>query len=95
MHCVLNHAIDIVDDTHATGEIYNVTYLRSTAPDGTAQLTPGGAGTSTSTSAATAGGRSRTGCACTNGPARDAIGDAMPIDAAKFRPGSADRGPRS
>jgi hypothetical protein len=27
MHCVLNHAIDIVDDTHATGEVYNVTYL--------------------------------------------------------------------
>jgi DUF971 family protein len=27
MHCVLNHAIDFVDDTHATGEVYNVTYL--------------------------------------------------------------------
>jgi SnoaL-like domain len=27
MHCVLNHAIEVVDDTHATGEIYNVTYL--------------------------------------------------------------------
>ena len=30
MHCVLNHAIDIVDDTHATGEVYNVTYLLRT-----------------------------------------------------------------
>ena len=68
MHCVLNHAIDIIDDTHATGEIYNVTYLRSAAPDGTDNSTPGGAATSTSTSAATSGGRSRTGCACTNGP---------------------------
>ena len=27
MHCVLNHAIDITDETHATGEVYNVTYL--------------------------------------------------------------------
>jgi DUF971 family protein len=27
MHCVLNHAIDLVDDSHATGEVYNVTYL--------------------------------------------------------------------
>lgn len=28
MHCVLNHAIEVQDDTHATGEIYNVTYLK-------------------------------------------------------------------
>ena len=28
MHCVLNHAIDLVDETHATGEVYNVTYLK-------------------------------------------------------------------
>jgi hypothetical protein len=30
MHCILNHAIDFTDDTTATGEIYNVTYLRQT-----------------------------------------------------------------
>jgi hypothetical protein len=26
-HCILNHAIELIDDHHATGEIYNVTYL--------------------------------------------------------------------
>lgn len=26
-HCILNHAIELDDDTHARGEIYNVTYL--------------------------------------------------------------------
>jgi hypothetical protein len=30
MHCILNHWIDVVDDTTAHGEIYNVTYLQST-----------------------------------------------------------------
>ena len=34
MHCVLNHAIDIADDTHATGEVYNVTYLLRAADAG-------------------------------------------------------------
>lgn len=37
MHCVLNHSIDFVDDLTATGEIYNVTYLRQTL-DGAARL---------------------------------------------------------
>jgi hypothetical protein len=37
MHCVLNHAIELVDDTHARGEVYNVTYLHRTV-DGTVQL---------------------------------------------------------
>ena len=36
MHCVLNHAIEVVDERHATGEVYNVTYLRRTAAEGTA-----------------------------------------------------------
>ena len=34
MHCVLNHAIDIVDNSHATGEVYNVTYLLRAADGG-------------------------------------------------------------
>ena len=34
MHCVLNHAIDITDGTHAAGEVYNVTYLLRTADGG-------------------------------------------------------------
>ena len=37
MHCVLNHAIEITDDSHATGEVYNVTYLLRAA-DGGRQL---------------------------------------------------------
>ncbi len=95
MHCVLNHAIDIIDDTHATGEIYNVTYLHSAAPDGTAQLD-------------TWWGRYLDEYECRDErwaithrvcvhewTRRDVIDATMPIDAAKFRPGSADRGPRS
>jgi hypothetical protein len=27
MHCVYNHSIEFDDDTHARGELYNVTYL--------------------------------------------------------------------
>ena len=27
MHCVLNHLVEVDDDTNARGEIYNVTYL--------------------------------------------------------------------
>ena len=27
MHCVLNHTIDVVNDGHATGEVYTVAYL--------------------------------------------------------------------
>ena len=26
-HCILNHTIELIDEHHATGEIYNVTYL--------------------------------------------------------------------
>jgi hypothetical protein len=37
MHCILNHAIDFVDDTTATGEVYNITYLRQTI-DGSPHL---------------------------------------------------------
>jgi hypothetical protein len=28
LHCVLNHAIDFVNDATATGEVYNIVYLR-------------------------------------------------------------------
>jgi SnoaL-like protein len=34
MHCVLNHAIDIADDRHATGEVYNITFLLRAADGG-------------------------------------------------------------
>ncbi len=38
MHCVLNHAIELTDDTTAVGEIYNVTYLLHTDDLGTQTL---------------------------------------------------------
>jgi hypothetical protein len=95
MHCVLNHAIEVVDDAHATGEIYNVTYLRSTTPDGGAQLD-------------TWWGRYLDEYECREGrwaithrvcvhewTRREAIDATMPIDAAKFRSGNADRRPTS
>jgi len=34
MHCVLNHAIDVLDATHASGETYNISYLRTVTTDG-------------------------------------------------------------
>ena len=34
MHCILNHAIEIDDETIAHGEVYNVTYLHRTDDEG-------------------------------------------------------------
>jgi len=91
MHCVLNHAIDFVDDETATGEIYNITYLRQTV-DGTPRLH-------------TWWGRyldryeNRDGRwaighrTCVHEWTRsEEAGPAMPIDAGRFRSGAADRG---
>jgi SnoaL-like domain len=91
MHCVLNHAIDFVDDIAATGEIYNVTYLRQTV-QGVPRLH-------------TWCGRYLDRYECRDGrwaiahrvcvhewTSTAAAGDPMPIDAAVFRQGSADRG---
>jgi hypothetical protein len=91
MHCVLNHAIDIVDDTHATGEVYNVTYLVQN--DGERRLH-------------TWWGRYVDRYECRDGrwaiahrvcvhewTRSEVLTEAMPIDAAAFRPGRADRKP--
>ena len=90
MHCVLNHAIDVVDATRASGEIYNVTYLLRPSPDGP-QLD-------------TWWGRYQDEYECRDGrwaishrvcvhewTSSQPLGAAMPIDAARFRPGAADR----
>jgi ketosteroid isomerase-like protein len=90
MHCILNHAIDVVDATHAAGEIYNVTYLVRASNDGR-QLD-------------TWWGRYLDTYECRNGRWAIAhrvsvhewtttapLGDPMPIDASAFRPGGADR----
>jgi ketosteroid isomerase-like protein len=92
MHCVLNHAIDIADDEHASGEVYNVTYLLRRERDGSRHLD-------------TWWGRyldqyerrdGRWAIAhriCVHEWTRsEPMGAAMPIDAERFRQGSADRG---
>jgi hypothetical protein len=91
MHCNYNHLIDITSDTQATGEIYNVAYIRSTV-DGVPILD-------------TWFGRYIDNYECRNGEwrishrvcvhegtRREAVTQTMPIDATKFRQGSADRG---
>ena len=91
MHCVLNHAIELVDDTHATGEVYNVTYLVRVDGD-ERQLN-------------TWWGRYLDRYECRDGrwaiahrvcvhewTKVEPLGPTMAIDAAQFRPGSADRG---
>ena len=91
MHCVLNHAIDLVDDRHATGEVYNVTYLLRAA-DGGRQLD-------------TWWGRYLDRYECRDGrwaivhrvcvhewTRTEPLGAAMPIEAQLFRQGREDRG---
>jgi hypothetical protein len=91
MHCVLNHAIDIVDDSHATGEVYNITYLLRTV-DGGRRLD-------------TWWGRYLDRYECRDGrwaivhrvcvhewTHSEPLGDAMPIEAHRFRQGHQDRG---
>ncbi len=91
MHCVMNHWIDVVDDITAHGEVYNVTYLRSIV-DGVAMLD-------------TWWGRYVDRYECRSGEwriihricvhegtERHEVATTMPIDAATFRQGTADRG---
>ena len=91
MHCVLNHAIDITDETHATGEVYNVTYLLRTV-DGVQQLD-------------TWWGRYLDRYECRDGrwaiahrvcvhewTRSEPLGAPMPIEAHRFRQGREDRG---
>lgn len=97
MHCVLNHLIDITSATEATGEIYNVTYVHrnETGDDGVER-----------TFLDTWWGRYLDRYECRDGEwriihrtcvheftKRDEITATMPIDAARFTQGSADRGP--
>jgi hypothetical protein len=92
MHCVLNHAIEVTDERRASGEIYNVTYLVRREPDGSCHLD-------------TWWGRYLDQYECRDGrwaithricvhewTRSEPMGPAMPIDAQRFRQGSADRG---
>jgi hypothetical protein len=38
MHCIFNHTIELDDDTHARGELYNTSYLLRTLEDGNREL---------------------------------------------------------
>lgn len=91
MHCIMNHAIEVLDDTHASGEIYNVTYLLRAA-DGGRQLD-------------TWWGRYIDKYECRNGrwaivhrvcvhewTRTEPLGAAMPVEAHMFRQGDEDRG---
>ena len=90
MHCVLNHAIEFVDDTTATGEIYNITYLRQTV-DGEVQLHTWW-GRYVDRYERRDGRWAIAHRVCVHEWTRtEPAGAAMPIDAAKFRPGSSDR----
>jgi hypothetical protein len=90
MHCILNHAIEFTGEDTATGEIYNVTYLRQTA-DGETVLH-------------TWWGRYLDRYECRDGrwaiahrvcvhewTRTEPAGAPMPIDSAKFRQGHEDR----
>ena len=90
MHCVLNHAIEFVDDETATGEIYNLTYLRQTV-DGSPVLHTWW-GRYLDRYELRDGRWAIAHRVCVHEWTRtEPAGEPMPIDAARFRPGSADR----
>lgn len=90
MHCILNHAIEFLDETTATGEIYNITYLRQTV-DGEPRLHTWW-GRYLDRYERREGRWAIAHRVCVHEWTRtEPAGDAMPIDAARFRQGSADR----
>ena len=72
MHYVLNHAIEVVDERHASGEVYNVTYLRRTGREGTAYLDTWWGRYLDEYECRDGRWRSAIASACTNGPAANA-----------------------
>jgi ketosteroid isomerase-like protein len=92
MHCVLNHAIEVADDEHASGEVYNVTYLLRRDPDGSCHLDTWW-GRYLDQYERRDGRWAITHRTCVHEWTRsEPLGPAMPIDAQRFRQGSADRG---
>lgn len=106
MHCILNHWIDVVDDTTAHGEIYNVTHLQSTdrGDGGSNSGTDGGTDAGGTRVLDTWWGRYLDRYECRDGEWRIAhrvcvheaterrtLDAAMPIATEMFRQGSADR----
>lgn len=90
MHCILNHTIDAVDATHATGEVYNITYLRTETPDGERLDTWWGRYVDTYERRNGRWAITHRICVHEWTESRT-LGEAMPIDAARFRQGGADR----
>ncbi len=97
MHCILNHAIVIDDDSTAHGEIYNISYLHRLDDTGQRWLdTWWGRYLDRYERRTVAGGREDWRIAhrtCVHEWTRsEPIDGSMPIAADRFRPGSADRG---
>jgi ketosteroid isomerase-like protein len=92
MHCVLNHSITVIDDRHASGEVYNVTYLVRTAADESRQLDTWW-GRYLDTYEPRDGRWAISHRVCVHEWTRsEPMATAMPIEAQLFRQGSADRG---
>lgn len=92
MHCVLNHAIDLLDETHATGEVYNVTYLRTATDESELLHTWWGRYLDTYELRDHRWAITHRTCVHEWTESRT-LEHAMPIDAARFRQGSDDRPP--
>lgn len=91
MHCVLNHAIELVGDRRATGEVYTIAYLVRDA-DGDRYLDTWW-GRYLDTYECRNGRWAITHRVCVHEWTRSEVMTAtMPIDAARFRAGAADRG---
>jgi len=91
MHCNYNHLIDITSDTQATGEIYNVAYIRSSV-NGAPILDTWFGRYIDNYECRNGEWRIRHRVCVHEGTRREAVTQTMPIDATKFRQGSADRG---
>lgn len=90
MHCVLNHAIDIIDSHRATGEVYNISYLQTVTPTGGHLDTWWGRYIDTYECRDGRWAITHRVCVHEWTESRP-LGEAMPIDAARFRSGSEDR----
>ena len=91
LHCNFNHLIEITSDTQATGEIYNVAYIRSTV-NGHPVLDTWFGRYIDNYECRNGEWRIRHRVCVHEGTKRETVTETMPIDAAKFRQGSADRG---
>jgi len=91
MHCIFNHLIELHDDTTATGEIYNVSYMHSTDDGGRRHLDTWWGRYVDRYERRDGEWRILHRVCVHEWTQRQEIGEPMPIDAARFRQGSFDR----